>query len=528
MRNLLEHLAKYLGRTICWAMLGLLAAVLGPGAVLAQINAYVATTGASSVAVIDAATQTTLATVAGTGARTLAISADGTRVYSMNFNGFSVIDTATNTILATVATGFIPVGIGVTPGGTTGYVGNNASATVSVVDLTTYTVTTTLSSLPLSAIAITPNGASVWIALGSLSGASIAILDTATNTITTSFATGQGLNGAARMVFTKNGATAYVVNSNNTVSVIDTATLTTIAVVPVGPLPFSIALSPDEAFAGVANLTGNSVSIIDTATNTVIATVPVGAFPRDLAFTPDGLSLWVTNFNSNSISVIDTATWAVTSTFPVGSRPWGIVFTPSDSDGDGDGIPDGDDNCPDDANPDQADNDGDGAGDVCDPDDDDDGVLDGDDNCPFDANPDQADNDGDGAGDVCDPDDDNDGVLDGDDNCPLTANPDQADFDGDGLGDACDPDDDGDGVPDGNDICPSTPASQLVDPVSGCSIAQLCPCAGPRGSSMPWRNHGQYVSCVTQAATSFLQQGLITGAQKGAIVSAAARSSCGK
>ena len=50
---------------------------------------------------------------------------------------------------------------------------------------------------------------------------------------------------------------------------------------------------------------------------------------------------------------------------------------------------------------------------------------------------DQADNDGDGAGDACDPDDDNDGVLDGADNCPLVVNPGQTDTDGDGAGDAC-------------------------------------------------------------------------------------------
>ncbi|MDX1510607.1 MAG: thrombospondin type 3 repeat-containing protein [Nitriliruptorales bacterium] len=85
------------------------------------------------------------------------------------------------------------------------------------------------------------------------------------------------------------------------------------------------------------------------------------------------------------------------------------------------------------------------------PDADQDGVCDGEDNCPDDANADQADGDGDGVGDVCD-------------NCPEASNPGQEDSDGDGVGDACDTegppgdpsctdtfDNDGDGLIDGDD-----------------------------------------------------------------------------
>ncbi len=80
---------------------------------------------------------------------------------------------------------------------------------------------------------------------------------------------------------------------------------------------------------------------------------------------------------------------------------------------DGDEVPDVQDNCPETANPDQADRDGDGVGDACD-------------NCPEIANPGQDDRDGDGVGNHCD-------------NCLRIPNPDQEDLDGDSIGDRCDP-----------------------------------------------------------------------------------------
>jgi Thrombospondin type 3 repeat len=155
---------------------------------------------------------------------------------------------------------------------------------------------------------------------------------------------------------------------------------------------------------------------------------------------------------------------------------------------------------------------------------DDDSVPDADDNCPAVANSNQADNDSDDLGDACDADDDNDTVEDADDNCPLDPNPDQADSDGDGDGDVCDTtnaDLDNDGVQDDADMCVPTPAGQVVN-AEGCSIAQICPCDGP------WKNQGAYVSCTANTAEEFLDLGLITGADKDAIVSAAGKSKCGK
>ena len=158
---------------------------------------------------------------------------------------------------------------------------------------------------------------------------------------------------------------------------------------------------------------------------------------------------------------------------PIGGGPGGgggqNGMTPPDDpfqDGDGDGLLDHWDSCPQQANVDQADGDGDGVGDVCD-------------NCRDTANDLQTDSDGDGRGDACSGatmsydrsfDGDGDGTPEVSDNCPGASNGGQADADGDGHGDGCDnceqvanfdqADSDSDGM---GDACSPTPVGMICD-----------------------------------------------------------------
>ena len=127
---------------------------------------------------------------------------------------------------------------------------------------------------------------------------------------------------------------AYVpTHKSNSVSVINTANNSVVAVIPVGVQPLQAAISPDGAFAYVTDsgwfLSNNYVSVISTADNTVVTTIPVGRFPVGVAFTPNGALAYVANQNSNDVSVIDTATRTVVATIAVGVNPWGVAVTPN-------------------------------------------------------------------------------------------------------------------------------------------------------------------------------------------------------
>ena len=207
------------------------------------------------------------------------------------------------------------------------------------------------------------------------------------------------------------------------------------------------------------------------------------------------------------------------------------------NDADFDGIKDANDNCPNKANADQKDTDGDGIGNACDfifiqynptkpapsiwdvtdnpfeidlksiddsasaptaiayDDFDSDGVANGDDNCLLIANTDQKDSDGDGYGDPCDGNDtdgplgdsDSDTVQNQNDNCVNISNTDQADADADGIGDACDvpeittptgpeplpTDTDSDGIADDKDNCKLTANADQKD-ADGDGLGDAC------------------------------------------------------
>lgn len=111
---------------------------------------------------------------------------------------------------------------------------------------------------------------------------------------------------------------AYIANgSPNTVSVIDTSTNQVVSTIPVGNVPYAVAVNPTGTRVYVANTGDTSVSVIDAVHRRVIATVEVGLGPRGISLSPSGDRAYVVVTGTNSLVAFDTATFASLGVAPV-------------------------------------------------------------------------------------------------------------------------------------------------------------------------------------------------------------------
>src|SRR5260370_11724356 len=221
------------------------------------------------------------------------------------------------------------------------YVAQNASNSAWVINTMTDALVAVIPVhfSPLG-VAIRPNGKFAYVTntgaicdfCGAVQSYSVSVVDTATYSVVATIPVGQY---PAAVAITPNGAFAYVANYNsNSVSVIDTVTNTVTATVMVGTGPWGIAITPNVAFAYMTNYTSHNVSVISTTTNAVVASVPVGdgltGTPAwGVAITPNGAFAYVTTPGSNNVSVINTATNTVVATVTVGFGPTSVAITPS-------------------------------------------------------------------------------------------------------------------------------------------------------------------------------------------------------
>lgn len=138
------------------------------------------------------------------------------------------------------------------------------------------------------------------------------------------------LSGWAGVTVSADGTTAYLANRNNdSVTVVDLITFSTITSFGVGTDPERTVLSPDGSVGVATSLTGSEVQFFDPATNTTLGTpVATGTAPFDGAFTADGSKVWITNYTGDSVSIVDVATRTVDTTITGLCAPQEIELSP--------------------------------------------------------------------------------------------------------------------------------------------------------------------------------------------------------
>ena len=228
-------------------------------------------------------------------------------VTNKSSSSVSVINASTNTEVATVAVGTVPKGIAVTPNGALAYVVNGGSESVSVIDTATDTVAATVPIPGPEGVAITPDGAFAYVPyFDEGTGARVAVIDTSTNAVVATVKLPPEGGSPGGIAITPDGKFAYVADASQ-VAVIDTETNTLVTSVTVFNSA-NVAITPDGAYAYVTGPIAESVSVISTASNTVVATVPLGGSPWQVAITPNGALAYVTVPVAHSVRVISMAT----------------------------------------------------------------------------------------------------------------------------------------------------------------------------------------------------------------------------
>jgi YVTN family beta-propeller protein len=256
-------------------------------------------------------------------------------VPSQSLNPDDYVDTPETLIKV----GVNPEGVAVSPDGSQVWVADTGPQTgeptlgaLSVISAATNTVTATIAlrGTDPRQIAFSPSGGTAYVT----TGIGLYVINTATHRIVTLIG---GLGNPEGVTVSPNG-TVYVTNDvQNVVDVISAKTNRVTRTIPVGQLPWQMALTSDGGTLYVADGDSDGVSVINTTTDAVTNTIAVSGDPVSVALTPDGSRLWVGGLTSGNVSVIDTADDAIVGAFAVGygeypnsgdgDEPTGIVMT---------------------------------------------------------------------------------------------------------------------------------------------------------------------------------------------------------
>ncbi|WP_424975047.1 YVTN family beta-propeller repeat protein [Dinoroseobacter sp. S124A] len=147
----------------------------------------------------------------------------------------------------------------------------------------------------------------------------ISVIDIATLEVVRTLETGERPRG---ITFSKDYSRVYICASDSdTVQVMDPVTGEILHDLPSGEDPEQFVLHPNDRHLYIANEDDAITTVVDTETRTVIAQIDVGIEPEGMAVSPDGKIAITTSETTNMAHWIDTETQELFANTLVDSRP---------------------------------------------------------------------------------------------------------------------------------------------------------------------------------------------------------------
>lgn len=249
-------------------------------------------------------------------------------VSNNNSNTISVIELSTGNLYTTINVGPSPLRSFIDSDGNTAYVIQNPTSgdsSLCIINTSNSSVRTTINL---------PSGfEATWISVDSVNKKAYITSDTSTsilvlNTITDTLDEVITYPIAIRstLIDTANGIMYCTENPSNSVGVFNLSSKTRTAVIPVGGFPYGLALNSSTNRLYVSNFNSNNITIVNTTNNSIVSTISSGSKPIQLAINPSTQRLYAVNLLENgTVTVINTNDNSIVNTINVGRYPQSIA-----------------------------------------------------------------------------------------------------------------------------------------------------------------------------------------------------------
>jgi len=291
----------------------------------------------------------------GAGPHEVDVSPDGKTAVVCNYgtgpgkegSTLTVLDVASAAVLKTIDLGEYrkPHGVRFLPDGKRVAVTAEANQALLLIDVATGKIESAIKTDQKVShmVAVDEKGTRAYVA--SIGSGNLTAIDLADGKVLKVIPTGDGAEGIA---LRPGGAEVWVTNrAADTVSVVDTASLSVSKNLASASFPIRVRFTPDGKRALVSNAKSGELAVFDAGTKAETRRIPMrlsvgdvhgrlftemgqSPVPIGILIPPDGKRAYIANANADVIAVLDLATWQITGTFKAGREPDGLGWSKLD------------------------------------------------------------------------------------------------------------------------------------------------------------------------------------------------------